>query len=157
MQMQQLLQPQALLPQPRIKGLAIAFLVIAAIGFADATWLTAKHFLGGPLPCLTGGCELVTTSAYSNILGIPVALLGAGYYLTQLILAIAYFESKSLTPLRLASYLATAGLLASIYFVSLQLFVLHAICIYCMVSAGTSTTLFILGLLLLRHLRKQVA
>ena len=143
------------LPHPlRVsKTIAIAFLIIAAIGFFDASYLTFQHFFSGPLPCLTGGCEIVTTSEYSTIIGIPVALLGALYYFSQLILLIAYFESKSLVPLKLAAQISIAGLLASLYFVSLQLFIIKAICQYCMLSAITSTLLFFLGLRIQRLLK----
>ncbi|MDO8601600.1 MAG: vitamin K epoxide reductase family protein [bacterium] len=139
--------------QRRIKKLAIAFTVFAAIGFFDSTYLTMKRLFGGVVPCLTGGCELVATSEYAVILGIPVALLGAIYYLSQLILIIAYFESKSTVPLRLAAQLTIIGLLASLYFVSLQLFVIHAICDKCMLSAISSTVMFFLGLSIQKHLQ----
>ncbi len=143
-------------PQPHhllrpSKGLVIAFLIIAAIGLLDASYLTTKHYLGGPLPCLTGGsCIAVTSSEYSSILGLPVALLGAIYYLSVLILTLAYFESGSSAPLKLAAQITIIGLLASLYFVSLQLFVIKAICIYCMISATTSTLLFLISLRLQR-------
>jgi len=141
-------------PAPQqIRKLAIAFTVFAAIGFFDATYLTMKHFFGGIVPCLTGGCELVTTSEYSIIIGIPVALLGAIYYLSQIILMVAHFESKSAVPLRLAAQITVVGLLASLYLVSLQLFVIHAICDKCMLSALSSTVLFILGLYIQKRLR----
>ncbi len=143
--------PQA--PQQRIKKLAIAFTVFAIIGFFDATYLTMKHFFGGVIPCLTGGCELVTTSEYATIIGIPVALLGAIYYVSLLILMIAYFESKSLVPVRLAARLTIVGMLASIYFVSLQVFIIGAICDKCMISAASSTALFIIGLYIQKHLK----
>lgn len=140
-------------PERSLKRLAIAFLAFSVIGFFDSTYLAMKHFLGGVTPCLTGGCELVTSSEYATIIGIPVALLGAIYYLSQLILVIAYFESKSIVPLRLGARLSIVGLLASVYFVSLQLFVIHAICDKCMLSAASSTALFILGLFIQKHLR----
>lgn len=136
-----------------IRRLAITFTAFAVVGFFDATYLTMKHFLGGVVPCLTGGCELVTTSEYATIIGIPVALLGAVYYLCQLILAIAHFESGSLVPLRLGARLSIVGLLASGYFVSLQLFVIHAICDKCMLSALSSTALFITGIYIQKHLK----
>ena len=137
----------------QIKKLTIAFTVFAVIGFADSTYLTMKHFFGGIVPCLTGGCELVTTSEYSLILGVPVALLGAIYYFSQLILMIVHFESKSLVPVKLAARLTILGLLASVYFVTLQLFVIHAICDKCMLSAASSTAMFIIGLYLQKHLK----
>ena len=124
----------------------IAFLVFASIGFADATYLTAKHYLGTSLPCsITLGCDAVTRSQYATVFGIPVALLGAFYYLTMIILSAAtlWFGNEKL--MRIASRLTIVGLLASAWFIYLQLFVIHAICIYCVTSAGSSTALFYIG------------
>lgn len=149
------MQPLPPQPQPNsgVRKLAIVFTVFAVIGFADATYLTMKHFFGGIIPCLTGGCELVTTSEYSIIFGVPISLMGAIYYLSLLILIIAYFESKNIIVLRLAARLTIIGLLVSAYLVSIQVFVLHAICDKCMLSAASSTVLFILGLYIQKHLR----
>jgi uncharacterized membrane protein len=69
------------------------------------------------------------------------------------VLAIYALDRKSVKVAKLASKLTWVGLLASLYLVFLQLFVIKSICIYCMVSAGSSTILFILGVLLLRSLR----
>jgi uncharacterized membrane protein len=78
-----------------------------------------------------------------------VALLGALYYLTVLLLAVAALESGNGKFLRLAAYVTPVGLLASAWFVALQLLVIHAICLYCMFSATSSTLLFILGMIVL--------
>ncbi|OGI92528.1 hypothetical protein A3A09_00930 [Candidatus Nomurabacteria bacterium RIFCSPLOWO2_01_FULL_42_20] len=135
--------------EKKMKILAIVFLVVAAIGFLDATYLTAQHYSGNIPPCLIAGCEVVLVSPQSVIAGVPLALLGSIYYLALLILSIAYLDSKKKQFIRLAAYLAIAGFAASLYFVYLQLFVIKEICQYCMLSAGTSTTLFILGLFIL--------
>src|SRR3989344_9051477 len=82
--------------------LPIAILIISAIGFADATYLTTQHFLGSPVACsILKGCEQVTTSPYSVIFGIPIALLGSLYYLTILILAVIYLDSRKINFLNL--------------------------------------------------------
>lgn len=136
--------------------LLLFFPVLGAAGFVDATYLTVKHFLGGPIPCsILKGCEQVTTSQYSTVFGIPVALLGAFYYLTILVLAAIYFDSKKTSVLKLLACLTPFGFLASLIFVYLQIFVIKAICLYCMVSAATSTILFILGMIYLTKHRKQ--
>ena len=76
---------------------AIACLIVSAFGFADATYLTTQHYLGLPVACsILEGCEQVTTSPYSLIFGIPVALLGSIFYLTALILCVIYLDSKKL-------------------------------------------------------------
>ena len=67
-------------------------------------------------------------------------------YLLILILAIAYLDRQNQSVLRFAASTTIVGLVASAYFVSLQLFVIKSICQYCMISAGTSTLLFITGM-----------
>jgi len=120
---------------------------IAFLGFADATYLTANHYFGIPLVCtIVHGCDIVTTSRYSLIFGIPVALLGFLYYLTIFLLFTIAIDTQKKKIASLAITLTPAGVLASLYFVYLQLFVIHAICLYCMVSVGTSTLLFFLGM-----------
>ena len=120
-------------------------------GFLDAAYLTAKHYLGTPIPCsILNGCEEVMTSQYSTIAGIPVALLGSLYYLTIFILSVAYADTKREWFAYVASHLTAVGFFASLWFVYLQFFVLHALCLYCLFSAVTSTTLFILGLCVAR-------
>lgn len=124
-------------------------MVVAAIGFLDATYLTAQHYSGNIPPCFVEGCEIVLVSAQSQIVGVPVALLGAIYYFLVLILSIIFLQTNRKEAIHIASYLAMAGFAASLYFVYLQFFTIREICQYCMLSAGTSTALFILGLVLL--------
>jgi uncharacterized membrane protein len=79
------------------RWLRVSILVVALIGFLDAVYLTANHYLGVVPPCfVVQGCEQVTTSSYSLILGIPVALLGSIYYLVIFALAIRFIEKKQL-------------------------------------------------------------
>lgn len=139
------------------KWLTTSFFVVALVGFADATYLTIEHFLQSIPPCTTDGCEIVLTSSYSQIAGIPVALLGAIYYLILLVLLLAYFDGKKEVFLRSAFWLTILGLLFSIYFLIIQAFVINAFCQYCLVSAGTSTILFILGMIALKKFRKPSA
>jgi uncharacterized membrane protein len=122
----------------------ILVLVIAIIGFADASYLTVEHFQNVIPPCsVTGGCEKVLTSSFSTLLGIPVSLLGAIYYLLIAIGSFAFLENKNHEVLRVTLLLTILGLLASLWFVFIQVFVIHSICVYCMGSATTSTLLFI--------------
>ena len=135
-----------------LKIAAIVMLAVAAIGFLDATYLTIEHYRGAIPPCTIEGCEVVLTSEQAEIAGVPVALLGAIYYLLILILAIAYLDRQNQSVLRFAASTTIVGLVASAYFVSLQLFVIKSICQYCMISAGTSTLLFITGIYIRRKI-----
>lgn len=140
-----------------LKIAAIFFGIVSALGLLDASYLTYKHYLGGVPPCTIHGCEVVLTSAQSEFMGIPIALFGALYYIVILLLSLAYLVSKKETVLRYAAYFTPAGFLASAYFVYLQLFVINAICLYCMASATTSTILFILGAYVVIKTRRQAA
>lgn len=134
--------------------LPICFLILGALGFADATFLTIKHFLGTPVPCsILHGCEVVLNSRFATIYGVPVALLGSLFYLTVLVSVALYLETKKINFLKFASVLAALGFLASLGFVYLQLFVLKSICLYCMWSAATSTSLFILSLVFWKKIK----
>lgn len=142
----------------RLSKFALVLAAIALPGFADAAFLTYEHFMNLVPPCtLVNGCEKVTTSVYATVLGVPVALLGAVYYLAIFLAAAYCFQSQNGGVMRKLAWATWLGLLASAWFVSLQLFVIHALCLYCLVSAGTSTGLFITGMLYLRGQRAESA
>lgn len=134
------------------KGLAIAFLILAFVGFLDATFLTVEHITGTPVPCtIIHGCEKVLTSKYASIAGIPTALFGSIYYFAVFLFALVSITRQEKKYLVVASKLTPIGLIASLVFVFLQIFVIKAICLYCMVSAVVSSTLFVLGLIVIRQ------
>ena len=123
-------------------SLAIFVLIVALVGFADATYLTVEHYRQVIPPCsATGGCEEVLTSSYAMILGLPVSLVGAVYYFLILLGTAAYIESRKTVFLKWALLLSILGFAASLWFVYLQAFVIHSYCAYCLGSAATSTIL----------------
>jgi uncharacterized membrane protein len=125
---------------------AIAILVVAVLGFADATYLTIEHYQGTIPPCsFVSGCETVLTSSYSIIAGVPVSLLGAIYYLLIAIGIFAYIDTKKTSILKWTLSITIFGLLMSLWFIFLQAFVIKAWCLYCLGSATTSIILFILA------------
>ncbi len=141
----------------RPRGLNLTLLVITVLsflGFADAAYLTADHYISLPLPCAVsgGGCETVLTSQYATVWSVPVSILGILYYLLILFLAIYIYTSDR--PLRGAATtilaVTTAGLIASCFFFYLQVAVIHSICLYCLGSALTTVLLFISSLFLLK-------
>lgn len=136
-------------------GLVISLLVISFLGFADASYLAILHFQNAIPPCsIVEGCEVVTTSQYSTIFGIPVALLGAIYYAILLLLSAASLQTRNIRLLTVTCFLTTAGLFASAWFVFAQLALLKAFCLYCMGSATTSTVLFIVGMITTKKIAK---
>lgn len=136
----------AKLSHGKIKTIAVIFLIIGFIGFLDSTYLTVQHYRGEPPKCaIFTGCETVATSKYATIGPIPLALLGSLYYLAIFILSVAYFDTKKEQLLVLISYLTIAGFLASLFFIYLQIFIIKALCLYCIISATSSIFLFATG------------
>jgi len=140
--------------RPSNKWFAISFGSLSFLGFLDATYLAVQHYRGIPVTCsIIKGCDIVTSSSFSVIFGVSVALLGAIYYLSIFILSASYLDSKKIKSLYWISRLTWVGFIASLWFLYLQLFVIKAICIFCLGSALTSTLLFILGILFIVKLR----
>jgi len=124
----------------------VAAAVIALIGLGDSIYLTAHHYTAEPVPCsLIEGCESVLTSAYAEFAGLPLALYGA----------IAYFAAFSLAVLaafgdtrmwRLFAVLAFLMAAFSGYLIYVQGALIGAFCQFCLLSALTSFTLFVIAL-----------
>lgn len=135
-------------PTPRIsKWILGLILAVSFIGFLDAAYLTIEHYNKGILRCYVfEGCDEVTSSKYSTVGGIPIALFGAVYYLAIFIATILFIDTKYRLLFYVLTFIPILGFLFSAWFVYLQLAVIKAICLYCMISAATSTSLFVLGL-----------
>jgi uncharacterized membrane protein len=104
----------------------------------------------GTLACGSGGCETVQASAWSRIAGVEVALVGligyAGLLVVALLALQPAFAGKRWPP-SLLLILASLGMLFTIYLTSLELFVIHAFCRWCLGSAAIMTSIFVLVLL----------
>jgi uncharacterized membrane protein len=138
---------QAIKRQP-IHWLHRISLVLALLGALDAGYLTYIKLAHVEAICRgVGNCEAVNSSVYAQIGGIPIALLGLGAYLA--ILALLVLEPRvsvlqDYAPLAIFG-LALTGTLYSAYLTYVELFVIHAICPYCVTSAALITGLFILA------------
>jgi uncharacterized membrane protein len=120
--------------------------VVALIGLADAIYLTIKHYTGEAVPCsIVEGCEQVLTSSYAEIAGIPLAIFGAAAYFVAFALAtLAAFGS-----VRAWMLFGVQVVLMTIFtawLIYLQAFVIEAFCQFCLLSAGTTLTLFMIYL-----------
>lgn len=113
------------------RSLRIAAGGVALAGVILAGYLTWVHFDDAALVCVAGGgCETVQESAYAEIVGVPVAALGLGAY--ALVLGLVGWDTPTA---RLgAAMLALVGLVFSMYLLALQLFVIDAICAWCLVN-----------------------
>ena len=117
-------------------GLALSALALAGLGIA--TYLLAVRVLGeapacGPLK----GCETVAASEYATIAGIPVALFGVLFSVVLLGACLAWWRRADRRALYAAYGLGLAGILAVLYLTYLELFVIEAICVWCVSYALT--------------------
>jgi uncharacterized membrane protein len=121
---------------------------VAATGFGVAGYLAATKLVGGSaLFCAAGsGCDIVQASRYASFLGAPTAAWGAGLYGATGALALAGLPARQWLA---AFLLAVAGVAFSLYLTYVELFVLRAVCAYCLASAGIAVAL--LGVLLARR------
>ena len=120
--------------------------IVALAGLADATYLSVQAFTGETLSC--GGspdCFRVLGSSYSKVGGIPVALMGALAYFS--VFALATFAAFGYARARKGLILIIGAMfLATLWFLYVQAFVLHAYCRYCLFSAAI--TFLLAGLLI---------
>jgi len=110
-----------------------ALFVLAALGGLISAYLTWTHF-AGLAPICTGGdaaCETVQSSRYATILGVPVALLGLIAY-CWLFLSAALWEEAGIY---LGVLVSLVGTLFSAYLTYLEVFVIGALCQWCLTSA----------------------
>ena len=141
------LNPTSLPPLPKIDKIgAIIFLFLGVVGFLDASYLTVEHYRGlVPICKVITGCGEVLISKYSTIGPVPLALLGVAYYSVVIFGALLFLDLKIIKILHLLAAYTCVGIIASLYFIYLQIFVIHALCLYCLFSAFTSALLFING------------
>lgn len=141
----------------RLQKLNWMFIAVSFSGFLDALYLSIERIRGVKVICvIAGGCDQVTSSFFSVILNIPVAYLGVVYYLIIFLTALWFLFAQKEQMIWLMSYATVIGFLASTWFVYLQLFVIRAICFYCMISATTSAALFIIGSYYLVNRHKKI-
>ena len=133
--------------------MGIAMLSLAGLFIAIYMYLYKIGKIGS-LICGTGGCETVQLSPQARFLGIEVALLGVVGYAAMLLLALLALQPRfagRAWPSRLLAVLAGGAVLFTAYLTYLELFVIHAICRWCVASAVI--IVLILGLAL-RDLRR---
>jgi len=111
----------------------LAVLGIAVAGYLAGTKLSGALPVCGPLQ----GCETVATSEYSEIIGVPVALFGVAYSVVALVTSLVWWRGGDRRALYLLYGMGLLGLLAVAYLTYLELFVIEAVCIWCVGYAIT--------------------
>ncbi len=123
--------------------------IVSFIGIIDTGYLSIKYFRGQTIQCsLLDGCESVTNSIYATIGFVPIAFLGLIFYIIVFLSIMKYIRSSNVLVLRLLRVFTFMGILVSAVLVFLQVFVIEALCLYCMISAINTLLLFIFAILL---------
>jgi uncharacterized membrane protein len=129
-------------------------LVLSVAGVAVAAYLTYEHFTAGTtLACPDTGvvnCVKVTTSQYSKLFGIPVALLGLLFFVGMTALSLPpLWRTASPWPSRLRLAAVVIGVVFVCYLIWAELFQIDAICLWCTVVHALTIILF--GLVVIRQ------
>lgn len=135
-----------------MKRFGVVLILLAAFcGLADSAYLTQHEVNGTPLLCnINGlsGCNVVAASPYSHIFGIPLSEYGLLFYGALFVLAALELALFDYVLRRALQLVALFGFLASIVFTGLQVFVINALCVYCMASALLALLIFLFSFLL---------
>ena len=111
----------------------------------------------GSLACGAGGCETVQQSPWSRFAGVEVSLIGLAGYAGLLLVSLAALQpglSHRHWPMTLLVVLAGLGVAFTAYLTYLELFVIHAICRWCVGSAAIIAAIFVVALLEQRKLAR---
>jgi len=132
-----------------IYRMGAAFLSLVGL-FVSAYLYLYKIGRIGSLACGSGGCETVQLSPWSRVLGVEVSLIGVVGYALLFVVALVSLQPGAehrRGPMRLFTLLAAGGVLFTAYLTSLELFVIHAICRWCVGSAVIIVSIFVLALI----------
>lgn len=134
----------------------VVLLAASGVGFLDATYLSVKHFVGSTPTCsVFNGCEDVLASSYSVVGPVPVALVGSIYYALIFVFTVAYIDLRRSDVIVATACFTAAGFIATLWLVYLQVFIIHVLCLYCMLSAVAATLLFVAGMRILKSVKAQ--
>ena len=141
------------------RRMIIAALALGGVGLA-AYLSMYKLGMIGTLACTVGQCETVNLSKYATLWGLPVAVWGLGYYVTLFAVALAgttdrFVDAPWVSHALLA--LTGWGVLFSTYLTWLELFVINAICMFCVISAILVTVIFLVAILEWRARPRELA
>ncbi len=130
--------------QARNRRLVIT--ALAVLGICVAGYLTWSHYFGVPVYC--GGsnsCELVNSSRFAYLGPLPVALIGLAGYVVILVLSLIPLKAERQWPMLLIFGGALIGVILQWYLFGIEVFVLRAICYWCVTSQTIITLIFLLA------------
>jgi uncharacterized membrane protein len=121
-------------PGSATRRTGLGSLLVSVVGLGISIYLTVEHFTAGTtFACPETGainCQKVTTSDWSHIGPVPVAVLGLVFFAGMAVLCSpSAWRLRSLVPVRVAG--ALVGVLSALYLVWVELFRVDAICLWC--------------------------
>ncbi|HEY3365856.1 MAG TPA: vitamin K epoxide reductase family protein [Symbiobacteriaceae bacterium] len=129
-------------------------LALSFAGLGISVYLAFEYLTGGtPICSGSSGCSQVQLSPYAWIGPIPIPVLGAVVYVALIVLAALALTRPEQQPLVVLALfgISLAGVLFSAYLTYLELFVIIAICKWCVGSAVVMTLIFVLAILAYRQ------
>jgi uncharacterized membrane protein len=141
-----------------IYRMSAAFLSLAGLFISGYLYLYKIGRIGS-LACGTGGCETVQLSSWSRFAGLEVSLIGVLGYACLLGLSLASLQAGARQwPIRAIAVAAGIGVVFTLYLTYLELFIIHAICRWCVASGVIIVAIFAAALLdQRRQLRTRVS
>lgn len=125
-------------------------LIIAFLGLSDAIYLLIIKLSSNKALCVPGlgDCWSVNNSIYSEWNGIPISVFGMLAYISIILLLTLLNRISFLKNFNHIFVLGISliGFIFSIYLTYLQIAVIKAICPFCIISAITMTTVFVLSI-----------
>lgn len=138
----------------KISILVSLAIILSLLGLGDALFLAIRHYQGATVTCvISEGCDAVTNSAYSVFWGVPLAVFGVMYYASLFGMLLWFNAMERGGILRLVLILAAAGFLVSFYLTYLQVFIIGAICAYCVLSGVFTTLILVLSFSAIKKVR----
>jgi uncharacterized membrane protein len=121
----------------RERYLRFAVALLALIGAGIAGYLTYTHFKGSPPVCLTSGCEVVQNSRWSELFGIPIALLGMLTYLSIVATTLVRHPRAK----QVGAMIALTALGFNAYLLYIQAYEIGRYCTWCVANEIVSAVL----------------
>lgn len=119
--------------------LVVLLALLSFFGIADSWYLYQSAVTETALSCDIGagldGCNIVAKSAYSHLMGIPLALYGVGFFSFLFALSLALLMNPTRVLHKGFLVLSALGSLASLVFLFIQFVLIKALCVYCIASA----------------------
>lgn len=150
--------------------ISLLYIILSLIGITDSSYLTYEKIVGAEVACGTGfDCGEVLNSQWAAIGPIPLSFLGLLFYCTVFLFSILHFLDIHTTvgmknilkkfhiknssnlyfikPIDIIFILSLCGFIFSLYLVSIMAFIINAWCLFCLISAATSTLLFLISII----------